>query len=190
MFLHGANGIRTRDLLLAKQALSQLSYGPGVGASLDVSRRSRNRAGGAARTRGGRARGRPGGTQALSLGRRHQFRAPARARIPRSPGRGEEAGPRNVELRAAAPAEDPPDVARCSAPIRAPARCLREVRPARRWPRRRKPRLPSTGRPRAPAPARTADGRALPAPRARDLRRTAPTLLTAPVPDPVPGQPP
>jgi hypothetical protein len=28
MFLYGANGIRTRDLLLAKQALSQLSYGP------------------------------------------------------------------------------------------------------------------------------------------------------------------
>jgi hypothetical protein len=26
--LSGANGIRTRDLLLAKQALSQLSYGP------------------------------------------------------------------------------------------------------------------------------------------------------------------
>ena len=25
---NGANGIRTRDLLLAKQALSQLSYGP------------------------------------------------------------------------------------------------------------------------------------------------------------------
>jgi hypothetical protein len=30
----GANGIRTRDLLLAKQALSQLSYGPDSGASL------------------------------------------------------------------------------------------------------------------------------------------------------------
>jgi hypothetical protein len=27
-FRNGANGIRTRDLLLAKQALSQLSYGP------------------------------------------------------------------------------------------------------------------------------------------------------------------
>src|ERR1700733_5860861 len=27
-FRDGANGIRTRDLLLAKQALSQLSYGP------------------------------------------------------------------------------------------------------------------------------------------------------------------
>jgi hypothetical protein len=27
-FVSGANGIRTRDLLLAKQALSQLSYGP------------------------------------------------------------------------------------------------------------------------------------------------------------------
>ena len=27
-FPNGANGIRTRDLLLAKQALSQLSYGP------------------------------------------------------------------------------------------------------------------------------------------------------------------
>jgi hypothetical protein len=30
----GANGIRTRDLLLAKQALSQLSYGPDSGSSL------------------------------------------------------------------------------------------------------------------------------------------------------------
>ena len=30
----GANGIRTRDLLLAKQALSQLSYGPDPRASL------------------------------------------------------------------------------------------------------------------------------------------------------------
>ena len=28
---NGANGIRTRDLLLAKQALSQLSYGPALG---------------------------------------------------------------------------------------------------------------------------------------------------------------
>ena len=29
-FASGANGIRTRDLLRAKQALSQLSYGPGL----------------------------------------------------------------------------------------------------------------------------------------------------------------
>src|ERR1700733_1386362 len=33
-FPYGANGIRTRDLLLAKQALSQLSYGPDPGSSL------------------------------------------------------------------------------------------------------------------------------------------------------------
>ena len=37
-FASGANGIRTRDLLLAKQALSQLSYGPVLRASLEAGR--------------------------------------------------------------------------------------------------------------------------------------------------------
>jgi hypothetical protein len=37
-FVSGANGIRTRDLLRAKQALSQLSYGPDRGSSLDRAR--------------------------------------------------------------------------------------------------------------------------------------------------------
>ena len=35
-FRDGANGIRTRDLLRAKQALSQLSYGPDLLASLEA----------------------------------------------------------------------------------------------------------------------------------------------------------
>src|SRR5437588_11238496 len=72
-FASGANGIRTRDLLLAKQALSQLSYGPDPGSSLKagaagravaagISRRSRSRAVDAARTSAGRVRERPGGT--------------------------------------------------------------------------------------------------------------------------------
>ena len=37
-FRDGANGIRTRDLLRAKQALSQLSYGPDLVASLEAGR--------------------------------------------------------------------------------------------------------------------------------------------------------
>ena len=37
-FVSGANGIRTRDLLRAKQALSQLSYGPDLVASLEAGR--------------------------------------------------------------------------------------------------------------------------------------------------------
>ena len=88
-FRDGANGIRTRDLLLAKQALSQLSYGPDSGASLGTQPSK-------SKSRGGRcsnhsrswsgASWRNSGVLSSTSSPSSSFRA--RARTPRSPGPG------------------------------------------------------------------------------------------------------
>ncbi len=92
----GASRDRTGDLLLAKQALSQLSYGPWRGPSLTapegagstLSRRSRSLGEDAARTTAGRDPECPGGTPAsprVRPPRRGSFAAPPRCRIRPSP---------------------------------------------------------------------------------------------------------
>ena len=72
--LNGANGIRTRDLLLAKQALSHLSYGPALGVPSSTSIPAEHPCGSARR-----AGSRPSEDRMPAYGR------PSRARAARPP---------------------------------------------------------------------------------------------------------